>query len=82
MALMDQGDFEAASKVLRRGRETGWTFPMATCREEAEYHASEAMIDHLQLQFCAAADSYATAAALVADAGGTDGLALFDRASG
>lgn len=56
LALVDYGNFEAASEVLRRGRETGWTFPMATCREEAEYHAREAMIDHLQLRFCAAAD--------------------------
>ena len=63
LALVDQGDFETASEMLRRGRETGWTFPMATCREEAEYHAREAMIDHLQLRFCAAADSYAAAAA-------------------
>ncbi|WGJ15122.1 hypothetical protein QEV83_02090 [Methylocapsa sp. D3K7] len=69
LALIDRGDFEAASKVLKRGRETGWTFPIATCREEAEYYVREAMIDHLQLRFCAAAEGYA-AAALIADEGG------------
>jgi hypothetical protein len=30
------------------------------------------MIDHMQLQFCAAAEKYANAGALVADAGGND----------
>ncbi|HEY8006337.1 MAG TPA: hypothetical protein VIE66_05930 [Methylocella sp.] len=70
LALIDRGDFEAAREVLKRGRETGWTFPIATCREEAEYYAREAMIDHLQLRFCAAAEAYAAAAALIADEGG------------
>src|SRR5450631_1962191 len=71
LALVDRGDFDSAAEVLRHGRETGWTFPMATRREEAEYLAREAMIDHIQLRFCAAAESYAAAAALVADGGGT-----------
>ncbi len=70
LAFIDRGDFEAAREVLKRGRETGWTFPIATCREEAEYYAREAMIDHLQLQFCAAAEGYAAAASLIADEGG------------
>jgi hypothetical protein len=70
LALIDRGDFEAASEVLKRGRETRWTFPIATCREEAEYYAREAMIDHLQLRFCAAAEGYAAAEFLIADEGG------------
>jgi len=72
LAWVDRGDFESASEVLRRGREAGWTFPVATCREEAEFFAREAMIDHLQLRFCAAAENYAAAAALVADGDGKE----------
>jgi hypothetical protein len=80
LACVDSGDFYSASEVLRRGREARWMFPMATCheevesysKEEAEFYAREAMIDHIQLQFCAAAEKYANAGALVADAGGND----------
>jgi tetratricopeptide (TPR) repeat protein len=72
LACVDSGDFYSASEVLRRGREARWMFPMATCHEEAEFYAREAMIDHMQLQFCAAAEKYANAGALVADAGGND----------
>jgi tetratricopeptide (TPR) repeat protein len=72
LALIDSGDFEAAGDALRRGREAGWTFPMATCREEAEFYAREAMIESLQLRFIAAAENYAAAAALVEDGGGKD----------
>jgi hypothetical protein len=39
---------------------------VATCREEAEFYAREAMLDHLQLRYCAAA------AALVTDGGGNE----------
>ena len=72
LAFVDRGDFESASEVLRRGRERGWTFPLATCREEAEFHAREAKIEHLQLRYTGAAENYATAAALVADIGGNE----------
>ena len=80
LACVDSGDFYSASEVLRRGREARWMFPMATCheevesysKEESEFYAREAMIDHIQLQFCAAAEKYANAGALVADAGGND----------
>jgi len=72
LACVDSGDFYSASEVLRRGREARWMFPTATCHEEAEFYAREAMIDHIQLQFCAAAQKYANAGALVADAGGND----------
>lgn len=73
LACIDRGDFDSASEVLRRGREAGWTFPMATSEEEAEFYAREAMIEHLQLRFCAAAENYAAAAALVTDGGGRNG---------
>ena len=72
LAFVDRGDLDSASEVLRRGREAGWTFPMATGREEVEFHLREAMIEHLQLRFCAAAENYAAAAALAADDGGKD----------
>jgi tetratricopeptide (TPR) repeat protein len=72
LALVDSGDFDAASEVLRRGREAGWTFPVATPREESEFYAREAMLDHLQLRYCAAAENYAAAAALAVDAGCSD----------
>ncbi len=80
LACVDSGDFYSASEVLRRGREARWMFPTATCHEEAEsyskveaeFYAREAMIDHIQLQFCAAAEKYANAGTLVADAGGND----------
>ena len=80
LACIDSGDFYSASEVLRRGREARWMFPTATCHEEAEsyskveaeFYAREAMIDHIQLQFCAAAEKYTNAGALVADAGGND----------
>ncbi|TPV98776.1 MAG: hypothetical protein USCAAHI_01787 [Beijerinckiaceae bacterium] len=35
-------NLDSASEVLKRGREAGWTFPMATGREEAEFYAREA----------------------------------------
>jgi len=47
LAFVDGGDLDSASEVLKRGREAGWTFPMATGREEAEFYAREAMIEHL-----------------------------------
>jgi len=72
LAFVDQGDFDSAGEVLRRGREAGWTSPLATYQEEAEYYAREAMINHIQLQYCAAAENYADAAAVVIDAGGKD----------
>ena len=72
LALVDRGDFESACEVLRRDREAGWTFPMSTNLEEAEFYAREAMIDHLQLRFYAAGETYAAAAALVGDGGGKD----------
>ncbi len=80
LACVDNGDFYSASEVLRRGREARWMFPMASHHEEAEsylkkeaeFYAREAMIDHIQLQYCAAAEKYANAGALVVDAGGND----------
>jgi tetratricopeptide (TPR) repeat protein len=72
LAFVDRGDLDSASEVLKNGREASWTFPMATGQEEAEFYVREAMIEHLQLRFCTAAENYAAAAALVADAGGKD----------
>lgn len=69
LALIDCGNLDAASDVLKRGREAGWTFPAATCREEAQFYAREAMIDHVQLRYDDAASKYGAAAALVAEHG-------------
>ena len=81
LAFVDSGEFDSACEVLRHGREAGWTFShVRHDLEEAEFYAREAMIDHLQLRYCAAAETYAAAAALVAEGGGKECLALFDRA--
>lgn len=72
LAFVDRGDFDSACAALRHGREAGWTSPMSTDLEEAEFYAREAMIDHLQLRYCAAARTYAAAAALIMDGSGKD----------
>lgn len=66
LACLDRGDFDALSEVLRQGREAGWTYPIASRREEAQFLAREAMVDHVQLRHGAAAETYAAAAALAA----------------
>lgn len=70
LACIDRGDLDAASELLRRSREAYWTLSSPTTREEAEFYAREAMIDHLQYRFCDAAEKYAFAAALVSDCEG------------
>ncbi|MCI0599456.1 MAG: hypothetical protein L0Y50_03300 [Beijerinckiaceae bacterium] len=72
LACVDRGDFHAANEAIRLGREAGWTFPAAACREEAELYAMQAKLDRLQLRYCDAAGKYAAAAALVIDSGGAD----------
>ncbi len=72
LACVDRGDLHAANEALRLGREAGWTFPIATCREEADLYAKQAVIDRLQLRYCDAAGKYAAAAALVIETGGAD----------
>jgi hypothetical protein len=67
LALIGSGDLDAAGEVLKRGREAGWTNLAATCLEEAEYIAREAMIDEVLLRYCAASSKYGAAAALAAE---------------
>ena len=75
LALVDCGDFDAASAVLEQSREaimTGCEEQRSPeqAKQEAELYASAAAIDHLRLDYCAAANKYATAAALVASPAG------------
>jgi tetratricopeptide (TPR) repeat protein len=71
LALIDAGDLDGARAALSRGREVARTLRAEASRNEAEFLADEARIDHLQLAYRAAAAKYAEAAALVAS---------FDRA--
>lgn len=75
LALVDCGDFDAASAVLEQNRaamaaggaEQGG---LEDIKQEAEIYADAAVIDHLRLDYCAAAEKYAAAAALVASPDG------------
>jgi hypothetical protein len=65
LAYIDQGEFEAARAALGRGREAARELREDVSRNEAEFLADEARIDHLQLSYRVAAEKYAQAAALV-----------------
>jgi tetratricopeptide (TPR) repeat protein len=65
-ALIDQGDLDAARAALARGRETARELRENASRNEAELLADEANIDHHNLDYRAAAEKLAGAAALVA----------------
>jgi tetratricopeptide (TPR) repeat protein len=65
LALIDQGELDAARAALARGREAARELRENLNRNEGEFLADEARIDHLQLDYQAAAEKYAGAAALV-----------------
>jgi tetratricopeptide (TPR) repeat protein len=58
--------------TLNRGREVTRALREEASRDEAEFLASEARLDHLQLAYREAAQKYAKAAALVAQLDGDD----------
>ena len=66
LALIDRGELDAARTTLGRGREAARTLREDVSRNEAEFLADEARIDHLQLAYRAAAEKYSEAATLVA----------------
>ena len=66
LALIDQGDLDAARIKLNEGRGAAHALREEASRNEAEFLADEAGIDNLQLDYRAAADKYAAAAQLVA----------------
>jgi tetratricopeptide (TPR) repeat protein len=66
LALIDAGDLDAARAALNRGREAARALREETSRNEAEFLAGEARIDHLQLAYRNAAQKYAEAVALIA----------------
>ena len=66
LALIDRGDLDGARAALSRGREAARELRQGASRNEAEFLADEARIDHLQLAYRAAAEKYSQAAALVA----------------
>jgi hypothetical protein len=51
LALIDAGDLDAARAALNRGREAARALREETSRNEAEFLANEARIDHLQLAY-------------------------------
>jgi hypothetical protein len=65
LAHIDQGELDAARAALARGREAARALRDNVSRNEAEFLADEARIDHLLLDYRAAADKFAEAAALV-----------------
>jgi DNA-binding transcriptional MerR regulator len=65
LAHIDRGEFDAARAALAHGREAARELRENVSRNEAEFLADEARIDHLQLDYRAAAEKYAGAAALV-----------------
>jgi hypothetical protein len=69
LALIDHGDLDAARAALNRGREAARALREETSRNEAEFLADEARIDHLQLAYRRAAQKYAEAAGVVAPFG-------------
>ena len=66
LALIDAGNLDAARAALDRGREAARASREETSRNEAEFLADVARIDHLQLAYRSAAQKYAEAATLVA----------------
>jgi hypothetical protein len=65
LAHIDRGEFDAGRATLARGRETARALRDNVSRNEAEFLADEARIDHLLLDYRAAAQKFAEAAALV-----------------
>ncbi len=75
LALVDRGDFEAASTLLKQRRQQALAPGEAPgdqgdIRQEAEIYADAALIDHLSLDYRGAAEAFAAAAALAAKLGG------------
>jgi tetratricopeptide (TPR) repeat protein len=74
LALIDRGDFEAATAALKQDCELSLA-PIdvdrdpGDARKDAELHAAAAAIDQLNLDYRAAADKYAAAAHLVRGVG-------------
>jgi tetratricopeptide (TPR) repeat protein len=66
VALIDRGELDAARAALARGRDAARAMREDMSRDEAEFLADEARIDHLQLAYPAAAAKYGEAASLVA----------------
>jgi hypothetical protein len=66
LAHIDQGEFDEARAALGRGRKAARALREDVSRNEAEFLADEALIDHLQLAYKAAAEKYSQAAGLVA----------------
>jgi hypothetical protein len=65
IAHIDRGEFDAARAALAHGREAARALRENVSRNEAEFLADEARIDHLLLNYRAAAEKFAEAAALV-----------------
>ena len=63
-ALIDQGELDAARAALARGRDAARVMREDMSRDEAEFLADEARIDHLQLAYRAAAAKYGEAVSL------------------
>jgi tetratricopeptide (TPR) repeat protein len=66
LALIDAGNLDAARAALNRGREAARALREESSRNEAEFLADEARIDHLRSNNLEAAKKYAEAASLVA----------------
>jgi hypothetical protein len=73
LTYIDRGEFDAARASLARGREAARALRENVSRNEAEFLADEARIDHLQLAYRAAAEKYSQATGLVTS---------FDRVAG
>ena len=65
LAHIDRGEFDAARAALARGRDAARALRENVSRNEAEFLADEAGIDHLNLAYRDAAGKYAEAAKLV-----------------
>src|SRR5262249_18294235 len=65
LAHIDRGEFDAARAALARGRDAARVLRENVSRNEAEFLADEAGIDHLNLAYREAAKKYAEAANLV-----------------
>jgi hypothetical protein len=65
LAQIDRGEFDAARATLGRGRDAACELREHASRNEAEFLADEARLDHLQLAYQSASDKYAQAANLV-----------------
>ncbi|MGC1862600.1 MAG: hypothetical protein WA733_16165 [Methylocystis sp.] len=66
LAFIDRGELDAARGALSRGRTVARAMREEGSRNESEFLADEARVDHLQLAYRSAAAKYAEAANLVA----------------